>query len=102
MHLPDLRDAPWNPRDIDEASLAALGASQRAFGDISGIVFNRLLGILVCGHQRLRRLRDDHGAALQFVEQEGRVEIVTPTGQSGHARGPSGRSATPLRAWGTR
>jgi len=61
MQVADLSEAPWNPRAIDEASLTALGASQRAFGDISGIVFNRRLGLLVCGHQRLRRLRDDHG-----------------------------------------
>jgi len=82
VQLSDLRDAPWNPRDIDEASLAALGASQRAFGDISGIVYNRRLGILVCGHQRVRKLREEHGDALQLVEHDGRVEIVTPTGQS--------------------
>ena len=57
MDMSDLREAPWNPRAIDEASLAALGASQRAFGDISGVVFNTRLGVLICGHQRLKRLR---------------------------------------------
>ncbi|MBL7224013.1 MAG: hypothetical protein ISS72_09175 [Candidatus Brocadiae bacterium] len=82
MELTDLQEAPWNPRAIDEPSLAALGASQRAFGDISGIVFNRRLGLLVCGHQRLRRLRDDHGDALQLVERDGELEIHTPTGQN--------------------
>ena len=82
MDLSELREAAWNPRAIDEASLAALGASQRAFGDTSGIVFNRRLGVLICGHQRLWRLREDHGDALRLVEREGRLEIATPTGQA--------------------
>ena len=82
LTIDDLAAAPWNPRSIDEASLAALGASERAFGDISGIVFNDQLGVVVCGHQRLRKLREDHGDGLNLVDTDGRLEVVTPTGQT--------------------
>jgi hypothetical protein len=56
--IDDLRDAPYNPRDITDKSDKALGASLDEYGDISGIVFNKRTGNLVCGHQRVRKLRE--------------------------------------------
>lgn len=81
MDIADLREAAWNPRQIDDASLAALQRSQAEFGDLSGIVWNRVLGCLVCGHQRLKALKAAHGeAALRLVECAGGMLIEAPDG----------------------
>ena len=56
--ITDLRADPSNPRRIDDAALAGLSASERRFGDLSGIVHNHRSGHLVAGHQRVRALRD--------------------------------------------
>lgn len=55
--IDELRPDEENPRDIDEDARASLAASQREFGDISGIVLNARTGTLVCGHQRVKALR---------------------------------------------
>ena len=53
----DLKPAPYNPRRISPDALAGLGQSVESFGDLSGIVWNRRTGFLVCGHQRIEALR---------------------------------------------
>jgi hypothetical protein len=60
MKIEDLKPAPYNPRKIDEASLRGLGKSIEKFGDISGIVWNKKSGHLVCGHQRLEALKKQY------------------------------------------
>lgn len=54
-----LSPAPYNPRTISDDQLKALGRAMEAFGDLSGIVFNRGTGNLVCGHQRTKHLPAD-------------------------------------------
>lgn len=57
LHLSDLAAWQRNPRQIDDAALAGLGVSMESFGDISGITWNKRLGCLVAGHQRVKQLR---------------------------------------------
>ena len=52
----DLSPAPYNPRKISERAQNALSKSLGDFGDISGIVWNKRTGNLVCGHQRVKEL----------------------------------------------
>ncbi len=66
--LSDLKPAPYNPRAIDDAALKALTSSLDLFGDISGIVWNRRSGHLVCGHQRIRALREKYGDSLSLCD----------------------------------
>ncbi len=73
----DLKAAPWNPREVSEAALSALGYSLSEFGDISGIVYSADSGYLLCGHQRLRALREKHNGKLKVEEGA----IVTPDGE---------------------
>ncbi len=77
LSLSDLKPAPYNPRSISDAALAALQTSLVTFGDISGIVWNRRTGHLVAGHQRLAALRQKHNGELAMVDGA----IVTPDGE---------------------
>lgn len=56
MKVADLKENPSNPRTIEDERLLMLEKSMRAFGDLSGIVFNRRTGQLVGGHQRSKPL----------------------------------------------
>ena len=51
---------PWadNPREIDDAALAGLGASIDQFGLVDPIIWNRRTGHVVHGHQRLAVITD--------------------------------------------
>lgn len=51
-----LKPAPYNPRQINERELTALGRSMETFGDLGGLVYNRRTGRLIGGHQRLKHL----------------------------------------------
>jgi len=75
--LADLRPAPYNPRRISKRAAKGLAASLRHFGDISGLVWNRRTGHLVCGHQRLAALKLEHGDNLRL---DGGA-VVTPSGE---------------------
>ncbi len=52
-----LRPARYNPRSIDQASLAGLERSLERFGVVQPIVFNERSGNVVGGHQRLKILK---------------------------------------------
>ena len=67
MALRNLKPAPYNPRRIDDASLAALTKSMERFGVVEPIVFNRRSGYVVGGHQRLRVLRGKRVTAVSVV-----------------------------------
>lgn len=50
-----------NPRRISEEAARGLQNSLDRFGDLSGLVFNRRTGELVCGHQRMQQIREKWG-----------------------------------------
>ena len=52
----DLKPAPYNPRRIDHASMAALEKSLLKFGVVEPIVWNKRTGHVVGGHQRVKAL----------------------------------------------
>lgn len=54
----DLRAYPNNPRTITDKAKEGLKYSVESFGDISGIVWNKRTGHLVCGHQRVKVLQE--------------------------------------------
>lgn len=58
MKLAELTPNAKNPRKITPKKLAQLKKALAEFGDLSGIVFNRKTGQLVCGHQRIKSLSD--------------------------------------------
>ena len=75
--LSELKACPENPRQIEPEALAGLTASLDQFGDLSGLVWNKRTGYLVCGHQRKAALEAEHGDGLRL---EGGA-LVTPTGE---------------------
>lgn|SRR5574343_657286 len=81
MKLSDLNPAPYNPREIRPEAFAGLSASLEEFGDLSGITFNMATGHLVCGHQRVRALKEAYGD----LELQGEW-LVTPAGESFRVR----------------
>ncbi len=81
MRIEQLKQAPYNPRAIDDAALRGLGRSLQEFGDIAGIVWNKRTGHLVAGHQRLDALKREHGEQLSLKPAgKDRFAIVTPSG----------------------
>ncbi len=60
---------PENPRSINEHDFNALQKSLEEFGDLSCIVFNQRLGLLVGGHQRVRAMQAKFGDAPITVSQ---------------------------------
>ena len=76
MKIEDLVAASYNPRTITAEALGGLKISVRELGDISGIVWNKRSGQLVCGHQRIKALKEEFGDALQMDNGF----ILTPKG----------------------
>ncbi len=66
--MKELRQNPRNPRKITDKKLASLKKSLKAFGDLSGIVYNRRTTQLVGGHQRLLALQEFGIADIIFAE----------------------------------
>lgn len=81
--IADLAPAPYNPRTISPANAAALSYSLAEFGDISGIVWNRATGVLVCGHQRLNALKTLYGDRLLLHRNPelGEAWLTAPNGE---------------------
>lgn len=52
-----LRQDPKNARQITKGALEGLGSSMTEFGNLADVTWNEQLGDLVCGHQRMKRLR---------------------------------------------
>ena len=57
----DLMADGANPREISDEGAAGLRNSIKRFGDLSGIVWNKRTGELVCGHQRMIQIRAEYG-----------------------------------------
>ncbi len=77
MKLTDLKEAPYNPRDISEEALKGLSTSIGEFGDLSGIVFNERTGNLVAGHQRVKAIKEKYGDIDISFSADGKAAIVT-------------------------
>lgn len=75
MKVKDLRANPANPRTITDEKLVLLEKSLRAFGDLSGIVYNKQTERLVGGHQRSKVLPE---TAEIYIEKK--YSSPTPTG----------------------
>lgn len=79
MQINDINElvaAPYNPRTITAEAMTGLKTSIRELGDISGIVWNKQTGHLVCGHQRVEALKGEFGSGLAIDGDS----IVTPKG----------------------
>lgn len=59
MKLSELKPNPRNPRSMSESKAAMLKKSLDEFGDLSGIVYNRVSETLIGGHQRAKVSPDD-------------------------------------------
>lgn len=85
LTLNDLKAWEKNPRTITPDKAQGLKFSLKEFGDISGIVFNKQTGHLVCGHQRKNQLLEAYGEKL-VVENDGGADngdgqvIICPNG----------------------
>ncbi len=56
IHRSQINNAPYNPRKISDKALAKLKKNISERGLMGGIVWNKLTGNLVSGHQRLKVL----------------------------------------------
>ena len=82
LTIQNLKPDPDNPRKISDDALIGLRYSEKEFGDISSIVWNKRTGHLVAGHQRLRALKEEYGEGLVM---EGNA-IRTPDGHEFNVR----------------
>lgn len=98
MQIDDLKPAPYNPREMDSAARAALRTSLTTFGDISGIVYSADRGHLICGHQRLKALQEQHGEELRIEGDGENPALVTPDGRRFPIRVVSGWSEAEEKA----
>ena len=85
MKVKELKPADYNPRVISDGRLAMLGKSMKAFGDLSGVVFNVETDNLVTSHQRLKHL----DPAWKIVKE--RCVDTTGTVAFGYIETPFGR-----------
>lgn len=53
VHRTQLKNAPYNPRKIDDAARKKLKKNIQKVGLLGGVVWNRLTGNIVSGHQRV-------------------------------------------------
>jgi len=95
MKISDLIAAPYNPRTITDESMSGLKTSIRELGDVSGIVWNKASGHLICGHQRVKALKSEFGDDLVIEDNSDEI------GGSTHIRTPSGEIfAIRIVEWG--
>lgn len=91
-----LKGASYNPRVVTDRAMRQLkhslvgieGGEGHSFGDLSGVVFNRIGGVLVSGHQRIKSIE---GLQSRLVKKEvkkdgygtvavGHIEVKTKRG----------------------
>lgn len=53
IHRSEIKNAPYNPRTIDDSSRKRLKKGLRRFGLVGSLTWNKRTGNLVSGHQRL-------------------------------------------------
>lgn len=69
-HVKELAPSPTNPRIVTEEKLKQLGKAIDAFGDLSGIVFNRITKTIVSGHQRAKVFGPDAKISIEKQYQK--------------------------------
>jgi hypothetical protein len=74
VSLADMKPAPYNPRTISPKHLAGLTMSLKRFGYVEPIIWNRLTGYIVGGHQRFKVLSKEGVKEAQVVVVEMSVE----------------------------
>ena len=67
MKVSDLNNSQTNPRKITKQRLESLRASMEQFGDLSGIIYNRVTDTLIGGHQRITTL--PKGAEVEIAQR---------------------------------
>ena len=92
MKIEELKANPKNPRTITDKRLESLKQSMLRFGDISGIVFNRMTGRLVGGHQRVKLFSESKDAKVGLVEKRSKAD-QQGTVATGFVRGDFGEFA---------
>lgn len=66
-----------NPRVISDEGAGGLRSSLKRFGDLSGIVYNRRSGELVCGHQRMTQVREEYGdQPIEVLDADAELGII--------------------------
>src|SRR5688572_8581402 len=81
-----IKPAADNAREIAEGALEGLGSSMHDFGDLSGIVWNERTGELVCGHQRMDRLRAAGAKGWTRLSQHHGIILHPVTGEKFYIR----------------
>lgn len=76
-----LLDDEDNARYISDEAIEGLGRSMVKLGDLSGIVWNRRNGKLVCGHQRMDRLRASGTVEWTEVDEHSGFIVHPKTGE---------------------
>jgi len=70
----DLKEAPYNPRKIEEPELRRLRSSIEEFGFLEPIVVNKRTGHVVSGNQRLGILKENNIEKTPVVEVDWDIE----------------------------
>lgn len=75
----EIKNAPYNPRKISDSNLNLLKRNIKRVGLVETLVWNKLTGNLVSGHQRLSILdtlekRDDYDITVAVVELDDKTE----------------------------
>lgn len=68
MEIKDLKQYHKNPRKITKEDFDLLGASLVEFGDLSGIVVNRITGEVIGGNQRTQFFKKNPDAEIHIEE----------------------------------
>ena len=87
--IAEMRDAPYNPRTISSEAMDGLRDSMYVFGDLSGFVWNKRTGNIVCGHQRKAAIGDLDCSEIEWSDEikvelgakHGRFKSVERNGQ---------------------
>ena len=73
----ELTADPRNPRFMSDEAGAGLDHSLDEFGDLSGIVWNKQVGALVAGHQRLKKIEERWGPqTIEIIDAARELGII--------------------------
>lgn len=67
VKISELKEAPYNPRQISSEARNGLKASMERYGYIQPIVWNKRTGYIVSGHQRVSILKEEGVKSVSVV-----------------------------------